>query len=62
MPGWTTFIVKQDELDLTPPGGGQWTLPSQKELVAAHDGGDDREVAREILHELTGTATNGAVT
>jgi len=37
MPGWATFIVKQDELDLTPPGGGQFTLPSRKELVAALD-------------------------
>jgi uncharacterized damage-inducible protein DinB len=37
MPAWVTFIVKQDELDLTPPGGGEWKLPSQKELVAAHD-------------------------
>ena len=37
MPAWVTFIVKQDELDLTPPGGGEWKLPSQNELVAAHD-------------------------
>ena len=37
MPAWVTFIVKQDELDLTPPGGGEWKLPSQSELVAAHD-------------------------
>ncbi|HVQ14052.1 MAG TPA: DinB family protein [Vicinamibacterales bacterium] len=37
MPSWVTFIVKQDELDLTPPGGGEWKLPAQKELVAAHD-------------------------
>ena len=37
MPAWVTLIVKQDELDLTPPGGGEWKLPSQNELVAAHD-------------------------
>jgi len=37
MPAWVTFIVKQDELDLTPPGGGEWKLPSQTELAAAHD-------------------------
>jgi uncharacterized damage-inducible protein DinB len=37
MPAWVTFIVKQDELDLTPPGGGEWKLPSQNELVTAHD-------------------------
>jgi uncharacterized damage-inducible protein DinB len=37
MPAWVVFIVKQDELDLTPPGGGNWQLPGQSELVAAHD-------------------------
>jgi uncharacterized damage-inducible protein DinB len=37
MPSWVTFIVKQDELDLTPPGGGEWKLPTLKELVAAHE-------------------------
>ena|SRR4051812_20528136 len=37
MPSWIVLIVKQDELDLTPPGGGQWQLPAQPELVAAHD-------------------------
>lgn len=37
MPAWVTFIVKQDELDLTPPGGGEWKLPSQNELVTAHE-------------------------
>jgi len=37
MPSWVTFIVKQDELDLTPPGGGEFKLPGHKELVAAHD-------------------------
>src|SRR4029450_8591367 len=37
VPAWVTFSVKQDELDLTPPGGGEWKLPSQKELPAAHD-------------------------
>jgi uncharacterized damage-inducible protein DinB len=37
MPAWIVMIVKEDELDLTPPGGGQWQLPTQHELVAAHD-------------------------
>jgi uncharacterized damage-inducible protein DinB len=37
MPAWVVFIVKQDELDLTPAAGGGWKLPSQSELVAAHD-------------------------
>jgi uncharacterized damage-inducible protein DinB len=37
MPAWIVLILKQDELDLTPPGGGGWKLPTQSELVAAHD-------------------------
>jgi len=37
MPAWITFIVNQDELDLTPPSGGEFKLPSQKELGAAHE-------------------------
>ncbi len=36
MPSWIVFILKQDELDLTPPGGGTFKLPSHGELVAAH--------------------------
>src|SRR5262245_18137257 len=37
MPSWITFIVNQDELDLTPPSGGEFKLPSQKELATVHD-------------------------
>jgi uncharacterized damage-inducible protein DinB len=37
MPAWIVLITKQDELDLTPPGGGQWKLPTQSELITAHD-------------------------
>jgi uncharacterized damage-inducible protein DinB len=37
MPAWVTFIVKQDELDLTPPSGGEWKLPSRDQLVTAHE-------------------------
>jgi uncharacterized damage-inducible protein DinB len=37
MPSWIVFILKQDELDLTPKDGGGWKLPSQPELVSAHD-------------------------
>ncbi len=37
MPSWVTFIVKQDELDLTPPNGGEWKLPSRDQLVTAHE-------------------------
>ena len=35
MPSWIGFIVRQDELDPTPPGGNQWQPPSHAELVSA---------------------------
>ena len=50
MPSWIVLIVKQDELDLTPPGGSQWKLPSQSELVAAHD--KSVADARAALHSI----------
>jgi uncharacterized damage-inducible protein DinB len=37
MPSWVTMIIEQDELDLTPPGGGQYHQPSVDKLVEAHD-------------------------
>jgi uncharacterized damage-inducible protein DinB len=37
MPSWVPLILKQDELDLTPPGGGQYRQPAIDELVEAHD-------------------------
>ena len=38
MPSWIPLIVKQDELDLTPPpGAGQYRQPGMNELVAVHD-------------------------
>ena len=38
MPSWVALIIKQDELDLTPPpGSGQFNQPSVAELVTAHD-------------------------
>jgi len=37
MPSWVPLIVKQDELDLTPPGGGQYRQPAMTELVQVHD-------------------------
>jgi uncharacterized damage-inducible protein DinB len=37
MPTWVRLIVKQDELDLTPPGGGQYRQPAIDELVEVHD-------------------------
>jgi uncharacterized damage-inducible protein DinB len=37
MPSWLTLIIDQDELDLTPPGGGQYQQPSTDTLVATLD-------------------------
>jgi uncharacterized damage-inducible protein DinB len=37
MPSWVSLILKQDELDLTPPGGGQYRQPAIDELVQVHD-------------------------
>ena len=37
MPTWVRLIVKQDELDLTPPGGSQYRQPATNELVEVHD-------------------------
>jgi uncharacterized damage-inducible protein DinB len=40
MPSWISLIVKQDALDLNPPGGSnfpQTPLPTAADLVKAHD-------------------------
>jgi len=37
MMSWIPLIVEQDELDLTPPGGGQYHSPKTSELVDALD-------------------------
>lgn len=37
MPSWVNLIVEQDELDLTPPGGGQYQAPQTSELVNTLD-------------------------
>ena len=37
MPSWVTLIIEQDELDLTPPGGGQYQQPSTDKLVETLD-------------------------
>ena len=37
MPSWVTLVIDQDELDLTPPGGGQYQQPSTDKLVEALD-------------------------
>ena len=37
MPSWISLVIKQDELDINPPGGGQYQQPQISELVQAHD-------------------------
>ena len=37
MPSWVTLIIEQDELDLTPPGGGQYQQPAVDTLTAVVD-------------------------
>jgi uncharacterized damage-inducible protein DinB len=37
MPSWVPLIINQDELDLTPPGGGQYHQPSMDKLVETLD-------------------------
>jgi uncharacterized damage-inducible protein DinB len=51
MPSWISLIIDQDELDLTPPGGGQYHPPSTDELVARLD--DVVSKARESLSKTT---------
>jgi uncharacterized damage-inducible protein DinB len=50
MPSWVTLIITQDELDLTPPGGGQYQQPATDKLAAALD----QHVAK-ARESLTGT-------
>jgi len=38
MASWVSLILGQDELDLTPPGGGTYKPPVTNELVSVHDG------------------------
>ena len=37
MPSWISLIIDQDELNLTPPGGGQSHQPSTDQLVQVHE-------------------------
>jgi hypothetical protein len=40
MPSWVTMAITQDSLDLNPPGGSTYQMPSLRtsgELVAGHD-------------------------
>jgi uncharacterized damage-inducible protein DinB len=51
MPSWVTLIIDQDELDLTPPGGGQYRQPSTDQLAATLD--EHVSKARESLRKTT---------
>ena len=51
MPSWIGLILGQDELDLTPPGGGQYQQPSVDQLATALDGHVAK--AREALSKTT---------
>lgn len=37
MPSWVPLILTQDELDLTPPGGGQYQQPATDRLTTSLD-------------------------
>ena len=37
MPSWVTLIIDQDELELNPPGGGQFQSPPVEKLAETHD-------------------------
>jgi uncharacterized damage-inducible protein DinB len=37
MPSWVSLIIKQDQLDINPPGGGQYRQPAIHELVGVLD-------------------------
>ena len=51
MPSWFPLIIGQDELDLTPPGGGQNQAPAAASLVAMVD--QNVAKARESLRSTT---------
>jgi len=51
MPSWVTLIIGQDELDLTPPGGGQYEQPPTDTLAAVLD--QHVAKARESLQATT---------
>jgi uncharacterized damage-inducible protein DinB len=37
MPSWVGLILTQDELDVRPKGGGQWSQPSHDQLIPSLD-------------------------
>jgi uncharacterized damage-inducible protein DinB len=54
MPGWVAMMIKQDELDLNPPGGGAGKPPTpstNQELLKVFD--DSLAQARAALKETT---------
>ena len=51
MPSWLSLIIGQDELELNPPGGGQYQQPATDKLVQVHDGHVAK--AREALSKTT---------
>jgi uncharacterized damage-inducible protein DinB len=51
MPSWVTLIIGQDELDLTPPGRGQYLPPPTDKLVETLN--THLTNARESLSETT---------
>jgi uncharacterized damage-inducible protein DinB len=51
MPSWVNLIVGQDELELSPPGGGQYQQPAVDQLVGVHD--EHVVKAREALRSTT---------
>jgi uncharacterized damage-inducible protein DinB len=57
MPSWVALVINQDELDLTPPGGGQAQLPAQGQLVAALD-----KAAADAAAALAGTTDDFLLT
>jgi uncharacterized damage-inducible protein DinB len=51
MPSWVTLIIEQNELDLTPPGGGQYQQPATDTLASVVD--QNVAKARESLQKTT---------
>src|SRR5262245_58487014 len=57
MPSWITLIIAQDELELNPPGGGQYQQPSTSQLVDVHD-----SLVRKARESLSGTSDDFLLT
>src|ERR1700681_1545674 len=57
MPSWVTLIIGQDELELNPPGGGQYQQPSTNQLVDVHE-----THVRKARESLSGTSDDFLLT